>query len=107
MKTHETITSDEYTPSPTLRLRPRAVESVSLEIPVEALAALRKVAARRDMSSQGLLKSYIGQGLRQDLARLFSDRVLASTAEVLVRHLPSEEIPAILKEIQAEVTVEV
>lgn len=46
------------------------------------------------MSEQTLLKFYIGQGLRQDLAHLFGDRVLATTARVLAQHLPSDEAVA-------------
>ncbi len=43
-----------------LHLRPRAVETVSIEIPKDTLASLKKVAARRDMSYQALLKLYVG-----------------------------------------------
>ncbi|MCX6029352.1 MAG: hypothetical protein NT169_08620 [Chloroflexi bacterium] len=86
-----------------LRIRPRATEMVFIQIPVDSLASLRKVAAARDMSDEALLKLYIGQGLRQDLARLFSDRVIATTAQVLARHIPSEdEVTAIIREIQLE-----
>jgi hypothetical protein len=87
----------------TLRLRPRETEPVSLAIPKDTLAALKKVAARRDMSYQALLKLYIGQGLRQDIAQFFADRVLETTAHVLKRHLPSEEeVAAIMQEIRKE-----
>jgi hypothetical protein len=66
--------------------------------------SLKKVAASRDMSLDALLKFYMGQGLRQDLAKLFSDRVLDMTAQVLAKHLDSEEkISAILQEIRGEV----
>jgi len=83
-----------------LQFRPRAVEPVSIEIPTEALDSLKKVAASRDMSVQALLKLYIGQGLRQDLAKKFANRVLETTAEVLARHIQSEEeVSAILREI--------
>jgi hypothetical protein len=42
-----------------------------------------------------------GQGLRQDLAKLFGDRVLETTAEVLAKHIESEEeVSAILREIR-------
>jgi hypothetical protein len=76
---------------------------VFIQIPVDSVASLRKVAAARDMSDEALLKLYIGQGLRQDLTRLFSDRVIATTAQVLARHIPSEnEVEAILREIQLE-----
>ena len=89
-----------------LHFRPRAKETVSLEIPQDALASLKKVAASRDMSYQALLKSYIGQGLRQDLAKLFSERVLETTAQVLTRHIRSgEEVSAIIREIQLETVV--
>ncbi len=53
-----------------LHLHPRETEVISLTIPKDALASLKQVAAQRDMSYQALLKLYIGQGLRQDLARL-------------------------------------
>ncbi|WP_424099667.1 hypothetical protein [Moorena producens] len=43
---------------------------------------LKKVATSRDMSCEALLKLYIGQGLREDLAKLFSNRVLEATAQV-------------------------
>ncbi len=49
------------------------------------------------------LKFYIGQGLRQDLAKRFSSQLLDSTAQVLARHIQSEEeISNIIREIQAE-----
>lgn len=68
-----------------LHLRSRSVSTVSLQIPVDTLASLEKVAASRDMSPQALMKFYIGQGLRQDLTKLFADRVLEKTAQVLTR----------------------
>ncbi len=84
-----------------LHLRPRAVEAVSIEIPTDTLAALKKVACSRDMSYQALLKLYIGQGLRQDLAQLFAEQVLETTAQVLTRHIPStEQVSAIMHEIR-------
>ncbi|MEH2149331.1 hypothetical protein [Nostoc sp.] len=89
-----------------LHLKPRTSETVSIKIPTEALESLKKVAANRDMTLEALLKFYIGQSLRQDLAKLFSERVLESTAEVLARHIESkEEILTIIQEIQAEATL--
>ncbi|CAN5835697.1 hypothetical protein BH23GEM3_BH23GEM3_07780 [soil metagenome] len=64
---------------------------------------MREVAATRDMSAEVLMKLYIGQGLRQDTSRLFSERILETTARVLARHISSEEErTAILREIQGE-----
>ncbi|MBD0311345.1 MAG: hypothetical protein ICV86_00125 [Microcoleus sp. T3-bin5] len=86
-----------------LQLRPRTAEIVSLNIPIDTLASLEKIAANRDMSVEALLKFYIGQGLREDLAKVFSERLLDKTAQVLARHLESaEELSTILREIQAE-----
>lgn len=88
-----------------LQLHPRSKETVSLEIPKDTLDSLRKVAASRDMSLEALLKLYIGQSLRQDLAKLFSNRVLEATTQVLARHIQSEEeISTIIQEIRAETT---
>jgi len=87
----------------TLQLHPRPQEKVSLDIPTDTLASLKKVAASRDMSYEALLKLYIGQGLRQDLAKSFSKRVLEATAEVLAKHISSDaEIADILQEIRTK-----
>ena len=74
-----------------------------MEMPTEVLDSLNQVAANRDMSVEALLKFYIGQGLRQDVASLFGTRVLETTEAVLARHISSEkEINSIIEEIRAE-----
>ncbi len=86
-----------------LKLRPRETDAITIEIPKDTLASVKKVAASRDMSYRALLKFYIGQGLRADLARLFGDRVLETTAQVLARHIESEEeVSSIIREIRAK-----
>ena len=52
-----------------LHIRPRPVEPVTIQIPKDALESLKKVAHSRDMSVDALLKFYIGQALRQDVAQ--------------------------------------
>lgn len=95
-----TSTSDEPTE---LHLRPRAAENVTVSIPVDTLAAIREVAGTRDMTVEALKKLYIGSGLWQDASRLFSERIMETTARVLARHIHSEEDrSAILREIQGE-----
>ena len=89
----------------TLKVHPRPQEQISLTIPTDTLASLKKIAASRNLSDEALLKLYIGQGLRQDLAKQFGDRVLETTAQVLTKHLTSEtEISAILQEIRREIS---
>lgn len=90
-----------------LTFHPRESESISLQIPVETLKSIQKIAAARDMSEIALLKFYIGQGLREDLARQYSDQVLETTAEVLAKHIDSEEeVSAILREIRSAYSVD-
>ena len=87
-----------------IKFRPRETQMVSIAIPKDTLASLKEVAVSRDMSVQALLKFYIGQGLRHDLARLFGDRVLKTTEHVLARYMQSqEEVFSILREIRSEV----
>lgn len=86
-----------------LRFRPRKNTRISFQIPAEALASLKKVAENRNMSVEALIKFYVGQGLRQDLSKLVADRVLEKTAQVLTRHIQSEEeVSTIMKEIRIE-----
>lgn len=86
-----------------LAIKPRPMAAVTLKVPVDTLEALGRIADDRDMSVEALMKLYVGQGLRQDLAKRFGERLLESTASVLSRHLESEqEISAILREIQLE-----
>jgi hypothetical protein len=86
-----------------LKFRERESEEVTLNIPKDVLASLEKVADKRDLSVQALLKLYIGRNLRQDLANFFSDNILERTEEVLSRHLQSkEEVSEILREIKLD-----
>ncbi len=52
-----------------LRLRPRPSSLVSLPVPDDVLDSLQTIANDRNMSLEGLLKLYIGKGLRQDLSQ--------------------------------------
>jgi hypothetical protein len=60
-----------------LRLRPRPSTPLTLPVPDDVLKSLQEIAADREMSLEGLLKLYIGKGLRQDL----SDRRSARSVE--------------------------
>ena len=52
-----------------LQIRPRASTPVTLSVPDDVLASLQQVATDREMSLEGLLKLYIGKGLRGDRGR--------------------------------------
>jgi len=70
-----------------LTFRPRSTETISLEIPQDTLKSLLQVAQSRNMTLHGLLKLYIGHGLRQDLATRFTETtaVLAPTLETVTQ----------------------
>ena len=86
-----------------LKVRSRDSKPVTIHVPADTLASLEKIALGRDMSVEALLKLYIGQSMRQDLAKLSADRVPEKTAQVLKQHIQSEEeVSAILKEIRVE-----
>lgn len=55
-----------------LKLKPRPAEAVTVSIPIDTLKDLQQVAETRDMSIEGLIKFYLGQGLRADLTQLRS-----------------------------------
>jgi hypothetical protein len=81
----------------------RPTEVITLKIPVDTIVAIKKVAVSRHMPYEALIKYYIGQGLREDLAQLLYDRIFETIPEVLARHIASDdEVRAIIEEIQAE-----
>ena len=54
----------------TLNIKPRPSENISISIPKDTLESLKTTAHNQDMSLEALLKFYIGQGLRQDIAKI-------------------------------------
>jgi hypothetical protein len=87
-----------------LKIHLRDSESISISIPKDTLESLKKIATQRDMSTEALLRFYIGKCLRQDLSQMFTNQVLDSTAKVLARYHHSEaEVNQILQEIRSEV----
>ena len=52
-----------------LQVRQRSSTPMSISIPNDVLEALQEIAIDREMSLAGLLRLYIGKGLRQDRSR--------------------------------------
>jgi hypothetical protein len=66
--------------------------TISMRFPVDVLDDLKRVAPLRGFSGyQPLIRAYVGQGLRADLARLEQDPVTA-LVESLKRHGVGEEV---------------
>ena len=53
-----------------LELKSRPTQTVPLKVPLDTLAQLQQIAAARDPGLYSLLKLYIGEGVRSDLALL-------------------------------------
>ena len=92
------------TEEPTIIWKSREMQDITVTVPKRALKQLGDVAKTKDTTVDALLRFYIGQGLRQDLMYLFSNRLMNTTEEVLSRHnLSEEERSAIIQEIKQEV----
>ena len=85
-----------------LNIKSRATEAILLQIPVDAMRSLEEVAASRDMSIDALLKFYIGNGLREDKAKLFSDRQKHINYSKYRSNPPQKELT---KRVEAEPTM--
>ena len=84
-----------------LKFHPRETELVSINVPKDTLNTLNRIAANRDMSLSALLKFYIGQGLRYDVAQHFGDHLLKTAEQILAKHIQSEEeLSSIIREIR-------
>ncbi|MDB9526699.1 hypothetical protein PN498_11915 [Oscillatoria sp. CS-180] len=77
-----------------LRITPRPAETMTVSVPIDTLDALQKVAANKDMSLEGLVKFYVGQGLRNDLSQLRANRTLEAAQQVLTEYFESDEAAA-------------
>ncbi len=66
-----------------LKVKPRPSETITISIPKDTLESLRQVADIKDMSLEALLKLYIGQGLRQELAKNFLETDTVKKVETI------------------------
>jgi hypothetical protein len=74
---------------------PRVMTSISLRIPESVIESLKEIAPSLGFSGyQGLIKSYISQGLRKDLERLDGSQVQALTESLRKQGIADELISA-------------
>ena len=76
----EIITEEGYV----LKPYPEEKEEVTIGIPRQTYQALEKIAERKDFSLNTLIKSYISQGMRQDLTE-------KESSELAVKRLKSRK----------------
>jgi hypothetical protein len=90
-------------PDTILEIKPRPSEPITIKVPTDVLESLKLEASTRDMSLEALLRLYIGTGLRQDISKRYSQRLLDTTAKVLMQHIGSQsEVTEILREIRSQ-----
>jgi len=87
-----------------LKIKPRPSEALTISVPVDTLNALERVAAKKDLSLEGLIKFYVGQGLRSDLSQLRADQTLETAQQVLMEYLDSDEAAKIVDQIRQRST---
>ena len=76
----------------------RPTTSITMRMPVDVLEDLKRVAPIKGMSGyQALIKFYVGQGLRKDLADITRQEFAQRTKEVLQKHkVPPKAIEEIM-----------
>lgn len=73
----------------------RPMTMISLRVPEDVLEDLKLVAPRLGFSGyQPLIRAYIGQGLRKDLARLENDMDVMQLIESLRKHGVEDDVIA-------------
>lgn len=83
-----------------LSFKERETVALEINIPKDVLDSLERIATRRDLPVKALIKFYVGQGIKKDLAKIHTDKVLENTEQILKKHFKSEEeIQEILQEI--------
>ncbi len=84
-----------------LHIHQEELADITLQVPEKALRSLTRVAERRELPIEAVIKFYISKGLREDLADLFAGDVIEKTEHVLSKHLKSKkEVSAIIHEIK-------
>jgi hypothetical protein len=85
-----------------LTIKPRPSTAITIQVPNDVLTQLQDMAERQNISLNILLKQYIGSGLRQDIAKNYSEHLRRRARAVLAQHLSSpSQIEQILDEITA------
>ncbi len=77
----------------------RPMTTISIRVPEDVIEDLKKVAPELGFSGyQPLIRAYVGQGLRKDLARLERDSAEALTASLRRRGVADEVIQEAIAE---------
>ena len=79
----------------------RPSKPITMRIPEDVLEDLKKLAPRKGVTGyQGLIKLYIGQGLRKDLAAMREEEAAERARRVMEEHAVA---PGVIEEVIAAV----
>ncbi|WP_298607359.1 hypothetical protein [uncultured Thiothrix sp.] len=80
-------------------VKERPMTTITLRMPVDVVEDLKRIAPSLGFTGyQGLLKTYVGQGLRRDLDRLDNDAVTALVSSLKRRGVSESVIMEALNE---------
>jgi hypothetical protein len=80
-------------------VKERPMTTITLRMPVDVVEDLKRIAPSLGFTGyQGLLKTYVGQGLRRDLERLDNDAVTALVSSLKRRGVSESVIMEALNE---------
>lgn len=80
-------------------VKDRPMTTITLRMPVDVVEDLKRIAPTLGFNGyQGLLKTYVGQGLRRDLERLDTDAVTALVSSLKRRGVSESVIMDALNE---------
>ncbi len=74
-----------------ITLHRRPSKMVSIRVPKDTLEQLKLIATQKELGYQSLLKLYIGEGLRRDLAEISRDSIISKTVAVLRKHVTDKK----------------
>jgi hypothetical protein len=84
---------------------PESYETVEVDLPAKAMWRLEQISKHRERACDVLLREYIGEGIRRDATRLFSERALLVMEQVLSANLPPDEVERLMAEVTAEFAI--
>jgi len=82
----------------------RPATPITMRMPVDVVEDLKRMARLKGMSGyQALIKFYVGQGLRKDLAELEANTITQRMGEILLKYnIDSTVVEKVLKTIQKD-----
>lgn len=86
-----------------MRKQAKSLTDIVLQISEKAMRSLKRVAERRELPIEAVMKFYIRKRLREDSTGLLAEDVFERTEQAAADHLKSSEVSEVIHEIKHEV----